>query len=407
MWHNVSHVIGFEFGRTLRKPTFWLTTLGLPLLIVAFMAMSIMSGATAGKASFDRSKPVLFTYTDASGLVDESVAAKSGGTPTADPEAAKAAVIAGSAELFIAYPADPSAQSIAIVARDAGLFDNAKYTAIARTVLEQSAQSKVQDARVAAVLTKAPSTDLQVFKEGRPAPGPSSMIAPALFIAAFIVGMMLLGNQVVVMTVEEKENRVTEMILTTIKPTALIVGKLISVVLLGIVQAVALLGLTSVGLFIFGPKAAISTGEVSLLGTLEISPTSMVVGALLFVGSFLLAIGVLCALGSMMPTAKEANNAFGGIVLAFILPLYLFGAYVDDPDGVLSSVLTFFPLTAPITAMARNALGTLGPQPAATVIVEMFAFAALFLYLGVILFKKGAMSYDVRLNLRKVLSRRG
>ena len=77
---------------------------------------------------------VPFTYTDASGLIDPTIAAKSGGTPTSDADAARAAVVAGKADLFIAYPADPSKQTIEVAGRDKGIAQPTDYAGIARSV---------------------------------------------------------------------------------------------------------------------------------------------------------------------------------------------------------------------------------------------------------------------------------
>src|SRR5665811_1892134 len=50
------------------------------------------------------------------------------------------------------------------------------------------------------------------------------------------VSIVLLGNQMLTSTLEEKENRVTEMILTTLNPTTLIIGKVISLFMVGLMQ---------------------------------------------------------------------------------------------------------------------------------------------------------------------------
>ena len=83
--HNLGTVIGFEMRRTLTKPTFWLTSLSVPLLMVVIFALMWFSNTSAA-ASFDaqRDEKVAFTYTDASGVVSPAIAEQMGGSPTSD-----------------------------------------------------------------------------------------------------------------------------------------------------------------------------------------------------------------------------------------------------------------------------------------------------------------------------------
>ena len=81
-----------------------------------------MNGTCAGGTGAFIDQMATLLNTDASGLIDPTIAAKSGGTPTSDADAARAAVVAGKADLFIAYPADPSKQTIEVAGRDKGMF---------------------------------------------------------------------------------------------------------------------------------------------------------------------------------------------------------------------------------------------------------------------------------------------
>lgn len=416
-WHNLGTVIAFEVRRTLKRRSFWAMTLAVPALMLAISALVIFSNGSAMK-SVDASQrqQVPFTYTDASGLIDPTIAAKSGGTPTSDADAARAAVVAGKADLFIAYPADPSKQTIEVAGRDKGIAQPTDYAGIARSVLLASAKEKVSDAKLAGVLTGTPRVHELTYADGRVAPGVASVILPGAFLVLFYLAIIMLGNQMLNITVEEKENRVTEMILTTIQPTTLILGKLLALVAVGLVQTLVLIGpmLVLPGLIMtllganlpssadLPPDALPSMADLAS----AINPPAIAVGALLFLGAFLMFTGLLVSIGAIMPTAKDAGSAFGTIVIALFLPFYAMGILMADPHGVASQVLTFFPLTSPVTAMVRNATGTLYPWETAVTLVLIYGFAALFLALGVRLFRTGSISYNAKLDIRKVFSSR-
>ncbi|MEZ5088521.1 MAG: ABC transporter permease [Micropruina sp.] len=161
-------------------------------------------------------------------------------------------------------------------------------------------------------------------------------------------------------TLEEKENRVTEMILTTMNPTTLIVGKVLALVLIGIVQGVVVAIPTAVVVSLLtGDLGGAAAPGVPVLGSIPFDAGAVAVGFALFLLSFLMFTGLLVAIGAVMPSAKEAGNTFGVMIMAMFIPLYAASLLVSDPHGPVSQIFTFFPLTAPVSALLRNATGGL------------------------------------------------
>ena len=111
---------------------------------------------------------------------------------------------------------------------------------------------------------------------------------------AYLV-IILLGNQMLNSTLEEKENRVTEMILTTLNATTLIVGKVISLFLVGLVQVLIFVTPVLVAYLFFRDQLALPNLDLS---TLQLQPGPMITGALLLFGGFLLFTGTLVAAGA-------------------------------------------------------------------------------------------------------------
>lgn len=411
--HNLITVIGFEVRRTLGKPQFWVATLAVPATLILFVGL-ILASNTAAAAS-DReswSQRVAFTYTDASGLVRADVAARLGGRPSTDAAADAAAVRQGRADLFIAYPADPRVERVSVVARDIGLTDNVRYQVVASSLLRESAVEAIGDPRLTTLATTAPRLSLTAWRDGAPAPGWDSVIVPGAFMALLFLTVLLPGAQMLNITVEEKESRVTEMILTTIHPTTLILGKVVAVLAVAVVQ-VLVSGVPVLGVLALFPgvlQATDATGAIVQvpLPTVDelVVPLGVVLlAALLFVGGLLMFVGLLVAIGSVMPTARDASGAFSIVLISMLLPMYAGALVLSEPHGVVSRTMTFFPLTAPVTALLRNATGSLGPLEGALVLAVIMACAALFLGVGVSLFREGSISYGVRLPLRKALRR--
>lgn len=406
--HNLATVISYEVGRTLTRRSFWLVTFSVPLLMIGIFAIQFLSSsAAASNERSQRTTAVAFTYVDASGLISAPAAATLGGTPASDPDAARAAVERGDADLFIAYPADLERGVVQVYGRDLGLFDNARYDHVATQVIRATIDERIGDPTLAALSGRGPFVAVTAFADGKPVPGWEGALTPGLFLVVLYFAIIMLGNQMLNITVEEKENRVTEMILTTIDPAALIIGKVAALVLVGLVQLSVVMvpaailtailpGLVdSLAVEAGGAAAASAPGFPAIV----VDPGRMIVGSLLFLGGFLMFTGLLVAIGSVMPTAKDAGGAFGAVIMGMFLPLYAVMLILTSPESLATQVLTWFPLTAPVTALLRNAVGTLGAGESIGVIALLYAAAALFLALGVRLFRQGSISYGARLPL--------
>ena len=97
---------------------------------------------------------------------------------------------------------------------------------------------------------------------------------------------------------------------------------------------------------------------------------------------------------------------FGLLIFAMFVPFYIVSLIISEPQALIVQVVTYFPLTAPVTAMLRNAFGTLEPAAAGVVIAELFLAGVLVLQVAVGLFRYGAIVYTDKLNLRATLGRR-
>lgn len=400
-FHNFGRVFGFEVVRKLRKPSFWALSLSVPVLIgLVFALVAISNQSGISSAEEQAQQRFEFTYTDRSGLVNEQIATGMGGRKVGDDQRAIADVREGRSEAHLAFPADPSKDPTQAYGREAGVFANGKYEAVAQTLLKASVARAIGDPRVAQVAAGGTIVTTTTYRNGADTGGILGFVAPLVFLVLFYLSITMLGNQMLNVTMEEKENRVTEMILTTIKPTTLIAGKVCALVVVGLVQA---------AVFLLPVVFALTIGRDTLqipqfsLSELVLDPGRMVAGALLFVAGFILFTGLLVAIGAVMPTAQDAGGAFAVVIIAMFVPFYAIQLVFADPRGLVSTVFTYFPLTAPITAMLRNAGGTLELWEFLVVLAILLGSGVACLALGVRLFRTGSISYDVRLDVRKAL----
>jgi hypothetical protein len=176
----------------------------------------------------------------------------------------------------------------------------------------------------------------------------------------------MFGNQMLTSTVEEKENRVIEMILTTVKTKTLIVGKILALITLAFLQGILVIAPALLAYFIF--KDSLSLPAIDLSG-IPFDWYRITAAILIFISSFLFFTGLLVAIGAASPTAKEAGGFIGVVMMLLFGPLYAASLFISSPESPFVQFMTLFPLTAPIPALLRNAVGNLSQVETILVIV--------------------------------------
>ena len=397
--HNFATVVAFEFLRTVTKRRFWVMSLSVPLLLALVFALTSASARSKNQAA--TATTVTFTYHDQSGLVTPALARQFGGTPTDDPAAAIGAVRAGTLDAFFDIPADVGAEPIRVYGRDVGIIANSRYDSVAQALVKAAVGLRIGDPRLARLAASGPQVRSTIYNDGATVSGLASVVLPGIFLVLLYLSIVMLGQQMLNVTLEEKQNRVSEMILTTMSPTTLIIGKVIALIGVGVLQAVVFSIPILVARFVAPNRVQIPGMSWS---DIPVDPVRIAIGFVVFMFSFAMFAGILVAIGAVMPTIRDASGAFSAVVLTMFIPLYAVQMVVNEPNALLPTVFTYFPLTAPVTALLRNALGTLSWWEASIVVVTLGVVASVMLRVGVRLFQVGSISYGSRVNIRQALS---
>jgi ABC-2 type transport system permease protein len=395
--HNFKTVYKFEVVRTLKKKSFWLMVLAFPVLIAAIFGLVYWAGTQSDVASENLAKEKFsIALTDESGTISSEMATQIGATTVDDKNAAITQVEAGKLDAYFYYPADLSKNRVEIYAQNVGIFENSKYQAVAQSLLQASALAQT-DPAVIAVLSNQVNYEVQTYQEGKLYSPIMSMIAPAIFLVLFYLIICAFGGQMMNATVEEKENRVTEMILTTIKARTLIVGKILAFLTLILIQIVIIIGLVLVAYFMLRGHLNLPSFDLSQI---PLDPARIAAGAAIFASAILLFAGILVAIGAAMPTAKEANQFLGLPMVLIFAPLYMAPMLITNTASAAISFVTFFPLTAPIPLMLRNAVGNLSAWETIVGVLIMAISAVVVFIVAARLFQTGAVEYSKKMSLK-------
>ena len=401
--HNLGTVFKFETIRVLKKPTFWLMALGFPLMFAALYGIMFWSQSTTMQAAKELEKQEFsLAATDDSKLVRPELLMAAKTKTVESKEAGINDVKNGKIDAYIYFPKDISKQKVEVYGKDVGLFQNGKYGAVAQSLLSQSVASTVGQAQVAILQNKVQLSST-TYLDGKEHGGINEMIAPGLFLVIFFMLVTFFGNQMLTSSTEEKENRTVEMLLTMVKTDTLITGKILSLMVLALIQMLVIVLPVAAGYLAFGSKLQLPNMDLSLL---VFDPVRIGLALVIFLASFMMFTGMLVTLGAMMPTAKEASQWFGLVIMLIFGPFYGITAFVSFPDSPFVKFLSLFPFTAPIPLLLRNAVGNLPAWEGLLGVALLIVAAVFVLWLAVRVFRYGAMSYDSKLSLSALRMKR-
>ena len=169
-----------------------------------------------------------------------------------------------------------------------------------------------------------------------------------LWISVFSIAQMLLTN-----TVEEKSNRLMEVLLSSVSPLQLMIGKILGIAATGITMLLSWLVFFYLATKFLPRLFGVNLGfDLSVIATDPIFIGSFLV---YFILGYMLYASMLVGIGSVCNSLKEAQNLMSPIMLVLFVPLITMMPVGKDPDGLLARVLSYIPLFTPFVMMNRAA----------------------------------------------------
>jgi ABC-2 type transport system permease protein len=361
---NVFLIIQHEISTTLRKRSFWLMTFLLPAVILALslgsQALARSSMATGGSnpllGSFmSAGKPI--GYVDAAGLIDQVPEPPENTTPQQvgplqefpTEAAAQAALENKAISKYYLVPADfIRTGDLMVVDSNFSVFnslDNNDYFAYVLRL------NLVKDANLAELLddpTAAVKTQALAPQGVRNDDGFGSFGVPFAVLMLFYLVITMTGGFMLQSVSKEKENRTIEVLLLSVRPRDLMLGKILGLGVVALLQ----IGVWGGGLLIM------DGGAFSALGALSLPDGFFIWALLYFVLGYLLYASLLGALGALAPSTREGAQFTFLVLLPLFIPLMLNAVLIESPNSGLTTFLSLFPLTAPVTMITRLAAGS-------------------------------------------------
>ena len=382
-------VAKFEFVRQVKKPSFWATILLIPAMIIGiFLISMLMSGNGPTTPTIDENTKIAIT--DDAGILPDTTPYLINGDKSYGIEMVKK----GEADLYFHIPADfKDTKKIDFYHISEGLDLFNRDGELIKTILNQSVADKFSDLEITALTGTFEVTDNKLTASGDPSNALGKAVIPIAILVMYFFFVTLFGGRLLMTVVEEKENRISEMILTSVSAKHLIVGKILAMMGLGVIQMLSLIIPVVAALIIYRDNPMVA----SILSSIEINPVSIITNLILLVFSVFLATGFLTYIGAITPTAKDASQFIGPIIIGVVFPLYFMQAFFATEPSLFVQFLTYFPLSAPTALMLRSAFGTLTTPELIIGLAEIAVLSCLVIRFTVKTFQKNAINFSLAL----------
>ena len=393
---RIWRVARYEFlHHVMRKRFLWIL-ISLPLMILAFGGVS----ALAAVVQFDRTPAGVV---DLSGRLDPTLTAGDGAFSIYEvplqifesEESARQALNAGELQAYFVIPQD--------------YFETGGVRAVVERRLNDNVESSLDDylrANLAASLpedvaervTKGMRLGVETVGSNQVpvAQQVGQVIVPLLVGILFVVVINTSGGYLLQAVVEEKANRTMEIVITSVSPTQLMVGKIIGNLSVGLLQMVIWFGIPWIGFLLV--QAALP----EILG-FSLNGSFILVTLLILPPAFVLVAALMATVGATATEPKEAQSVAGFLTLPLVMPYWFMTPLMRSPDSPLAVAFTLFPLTAPVTLPMRLAFGSVPLWQTVGSISLLTLSAAGALWLAGRIFRLGMLRYGKALTLKEVL----
>jgi len=396
-------VIRHEFIGMVKSKGFIIISLLFPVIaLVALGAYQLIQGI--GTKDTPTEEVVTIGYVDEAGGFDDT-------SQTGDiifdryqsTEEATEALIAGDVEeYFVITPDYISTGRIDRFTLERELeMSGSIWSAVRNFLLNNLLQGQIGDEILERTKSPAWFNSTRLDETGQISPEQGGMLGvfllPYLFSFLFWLAILMCSFTLLEGLGEEKENRIMEILLSSISTTQLLLGKVIGLGIGGLIQV--LFWFVSGGLIL----GIASTTVGGMFSSLEIPTRLVVFGAVYFILGYLIFGTLFATIGAVVTTYREGQQISFFIMPAGFIPLMLVPFFAENPDHPLTYFMTLFPTTAPLTSMIRLGVGNISSWQLALNITLLLISVVGLLFLGAKVFRTFLLMYGKKPSLREII----
>lgn len=371
MNRNLLTVFVYELRRNLRRRGYLFASFGVPILAVVLLyGYSLIAANNSDQStptppaaqSFSQNGLQKAGYVDHSGLIESPGDLKDYMIPYADEAAADAALNAGDIQIYYIVAADYLQTGSVTIVQPTVSFGQLLQQPINTLLMDALTQGITGNERLRLIdpsnitTTNVQLTSLAADTANGAAEG-SAFILVYIFGLALIFSLFMTNGYLMQTVLEEKETRLVEILIATVRPLDLLAGKVLALGVLGLLQILAWAGGLFAAVALAGSSELRQTIEVfATLANIQISPSVLPLLAVYFVLAYLLFAGIYAIISTLSNSMREGPQYAGLFTIPALLPLYFIPAFTSEPNGTLATVMSLVPVTAPLAMIERIVL---------------------------------------------------
>ena len=389
-----------EFRRTIQRRIYRILTLVVPvILLVLLVAVPVVRGILDDDDDPDKDQDQIGIL-ELSGELAVDPDTVPGFQIYQDRESGIAALLAEEIEGFFVIPEDYLATG-KVEWFDPGVGipggSNGRVREFLRAAL---VANDLAPELVTRMLDPADFNRIKVNKDGSIDKDPDNagrILVPLLFGGLLMFGIILGGSMLMESVSEEKETRMIEVLLTSVSPLAVMVGKVLALGAAGLIQiAVWVASVAIIGPYIFD--------QIPGAGQLAIEPWILASVIAFSLTGYLVFAVTMAGIGAATTSTKEASQISMIITLPIFVPVMFIGKLLENPDGGFPRVLSFIPITAPVTMMIRLATSDISLWEVVASLAVLLLTGVALLWISARVFRAGLLMYGQRMSLRSVFA---
>ena len=225
--------------------------------------------------------------------------------------------------------------------------------------------------------------------------GLNQFAVPLIFTILLMMSIYIGSGALLESVSEEKENRMVDVLLTSVSPLSLMAGKILALGTTSLVQTFVWIA----SIAIIGPQII---DQIPNAAELEIEPWTLAYLSLFFIAGFFLFSVILAGIGSATTSAKEAGPITAIVIVPTGIPLWFVNVILGAPDGGLARVLSFIPFTAPSAMMLRIGSGDVSNAEILASLAVTVLAGVMMLFVSARIFRAGMLLYGQRMTLSAV-----
>jgi len=395
---KIWHIIKYEYSRHVFQKRFLFSLLSLPMAVIAMVGVVLLMGVF----SMD-STPV--GYIDHSGILADPLRLETSGDifdpmiefrAYQDEDLARTDLEAGEIQAYYILPED-YVESLSVelfYLEEPGSGVQSQFRSFVRRNLMEAENI---DPQLEKRLSEGSLVTVEALDGSRTMREDQWFLIFTPFIAGilYIIVVMTSGGYLMQAVVEEKENRTMEIVITSVTPGQLMTGKIIGNIAIGLTQLVIWLLFGWLGLVVGGYFWPV-------LQDFSLPANYILILIVLLLPSFVMISALMAAIGATMTEMREAQQISGMFSISTTIPFYVSSMIMMNPNGTLATVLSFFPLTSPITILMRMGFAVVPTWQIALNIVLLVIFAVLAIWFAGRAFRMGMLQYGKKLSLKEI-----